>query len=86
LNNYLGLANNSEIRKIDAEAAKDWGLAYPMGARAMSGHTRYHEKLEQELADFVGREAAYLLNYGYQGMISIIESLVDRQDVIVLRL
>lgn len=83
LNNYLGLANNSEIRKIDAEAAKDWGLAYPMGARAMSGHTRYHEKLEQELADFVGREAAYLLNYGYQGMISIIESLVDRQDVIV---
>ncbi len=83
LNNYLGLANHPEVRKADAEAAKEWGLAYPMGARMMSGHTKYHEQLERELADFVGREAAYLLNYGYQGMVSIIESLVDRKDVIV---
>ena len=83
LNNYLGLANHPEVRKADAEAAKEWGLAYPMGARMMSGQTKYHEQLERELADFVGREAAYLLNYGYQGMVSIIESLVDRNDVIV---
>lgn len=83
INNYLGLANHPEVRKADAEAAKEWGLAYPMGARMMSGQTKYHEQLEEELADFVGREAAYLLNYGYQGMISIIESLVDRNDVIV---
>ncbi|MBE9481930.1 MAG: aminotransferase class I/II-fold pyridoxal phosphate-dependent enzyme [Bacteroidetes bacterium] len=83
LNNYLGLANHPEVRKADAEAAKEWGLAYPMGARMMSGQTKYHEQLERELADFVGREAAYLLNYGYQGMVSIIESLVDRKDVIV---
>ena len=83
LNNYLGLANHPEVRKADAEAAKEWGLAYPMGARMMSGQTKYHEQLEHELADFVGREAAYLLNYGYQGMVSIIESLVDRNDVIV---
>ncbi|MCK4360869.1 MAG: aminotransferase class I/II-fold pyridoxal phosphate-dependent enzyme, partial [Bacteroidales bacterium] len=83
LNNYLGLANHPEVRKADAEAAKEWGLAYPMGARMMSGQTKYHEQLERELADFVGREATYLLNYGYQGMVSIIESLVDRNDVIV---
>lgn len=83
LNNYLGLGNHPEVRKADAEAAKKWGLAYPMGARMMSGQTKYHEQLEQELADFVGRESAYLLNYGYQGMISIIESMVDRKDVIV---
>lgn len=83
LNNYLGLANHPEVRKADAEAAKEWGLAYPMGARMMSGHTKYHELLEQKLAEFVKREAAYLLNYGYQGMVSIINALVDRKDVIV---
>ena len=83
LNNYLGLGNHPEVRKTDAEAAKEWGLAYPMGARMMSGQTRFHEQLEQELADFVGRESSYLLNYGYQGMVSIIESMVDRKDVIV---
>ncbi len=83
LNNYLGLGNHPEVRKADAEAAEQWGLAYPMGARMMSGHTKYHEQLEQELADYVGREASYLLNYGYQGMVSIIDSMVDRKDVIV---
>jgi len=83
LNNYLGLANHPEIRKVDADAARDWGMAYPMGARMMSGHTKYHEQLEKELAEFVGKEDAYLLNYGYLGMISIIDSLVDRKDVIV---
>ena len=83
INSYLGLANHPEVRKVDAEAAKEWGLAYPMGARMMSGQTKYHEQLEQELADFVGKEKAYLLNYGYQGMVSIIQALVDRRDVIV---
>jgi glycine C-acetyltransferase len=83
LNNYLGLANHPEVRKADADAARDWGLAYPMGARMMSGHTKYHEELEQQLASFVNRPAAYLLNYGYQGMVSIINALVNRNDVIV---
>ncbi len=83
LNNYLGLANHPEIRKVDAEASKEWGLAYPMGSRMMSGQTKYHEQLEQDLADFVHKEASFLINYGYQGMISIIDSLVDRNDVIV---
>ncbi|MBN2892587.1 MAG: aminotransferase class I/II-fold pyridoxal phosphate-dependent enzyme [Bacteroidales bacterium] len=83
INSYLGLANHPEVRKADADAAKEWGLAYPMGARMMSGQTKYHEQLEQELADFVCKEKAYLLNYGYQGMVSIIQSLVDRNDVIV---
>ena len=83
LNNYLGLANHPEVREADAKAAKDWGLAYPMGARMMSGQTIYHEQLERELAAFVGKEDAFLLNYGYQGMVSIIDSLVDRKDVIV---
>ena len=83
LNNYIGLANHPEIRKVDAEAAKEWGLAYPMGARMMSGHTSLHEELEEKLASFVHKESAYLLNYGYQGMLSIIDSLVDRKDVIV---
>ena len=83
LNNYLGLANHPEVREADAQASKDWGLAYPMGARMMSGQTIYHEQLERELADFVGKEASFLLNYGYQGMVSIIDSLVDRHDVIV---
>jgi glycine C-acetyltransferase len=83
LNNYLGLANHPEVREADAQAAKDWGLAYPMGARMMSGQTKYHEQLERELADFVGKEDAFLLNFGYQGMVSIIDSLVDRHDAIV---
>jgi len=83
LNNYLGLANHPEVRKADADAAAQFGMAYPMGARMMSGQSNYHEQLERELAAFVGREAAYLLNYGYQGMVSVINSMVDRKDVIV---
>ncbi len=83
LNNYLGLANHPEVRKADADAAKEYGLGYPMGARMMSGHTSKHEELEAQLADFVGKEDAYLLNFGYQGMISIIDTLVNRNDVIV---
>ena len=83
LNNYLGLANHPEVRKADAQAAADYGMAYPMGARMMSGNTKYHESLEQGLAEFVGMEAGFLLNYGYQGMVSIIDTLVDRNDVIV---
>jgi glycine C-acetyltransferase len=83
LNNYLGLANDPEVRRVDAEAATEYGLAYPMGARMMSGQTSMHEKFEQMAAEFVGKEAAYLLNYGYQGMVSIIDSLVGRKDVIV---
>jgi glycine C-acetyltransferase len=83
LNNYLGLANDPEIRKVDAEAAAQYGLAYPMGARMMSGQTTMHEKFEQMAAEFVGKEAAYLLNYGYQGMVSIIDALAGRKDVIV---
>ena len=75
LNNYLGLGNHPDVRKADADAAAEWGMAYPMGARMMSGQTKYHEELERNLADFVGREASYLLNYGYQGIISIIDSL-----------
>ncbi|MCC5937482.1 MAG: aminotransferase class I/II-fold pyridoxal phosphate-dependent enzyme [Lunatimonas sp.] len=83
LNNYLGLANHPEVRKVDADAAAKWGAAYPMGARMMSGQTDLHEKLEDELAKFVGKEKAYVLNYGYQGIMSVIDSLVDRKDVIV---
>ena len=83
LNNYIGLGNHPEIREVDAKAAADWGLAYPMGARMMSGQTSKHEELEAKLAEFVGKEAGYLLNYGYQGMVSIIDALVGRKDVIV---
>jgi glycine C-acetyltransferase len=83
LNNYLGLANNPEVRKTDAEYAAQYGLAYPMGARMMSGHTTNHERFEKMAAEFVKKEAAYLLNYGYMGMVSIIDALVDRHDVIV---
>jgi glycine C-acetyltransferase len=83
LNNYLGLANDPEVKKADAEAAAKYGLAYPMGARMMSGQTTMHEKFEQMAAEFVKKESAYLLNYGYQGMVSIIDALVDRHDVIV---
>jgi glycine C-acetyltransferase len=83
LNNYLGLANHPEVREADAKAAADYGMAYPMGARMMSGNSIHHEELESSLATFVGKEDAFLLNYGYQGMLSIIDSLADRNDVIV---
>ena len=83
LNNYLGLGNDPEIRKVDAEAAAQWGMAYPMGARMMSGQTKYHEQLEQELASFMQKDDAFLLNYGYQGCMSAIEALVNRNDVVV---
>ena len=83
VNDYLGLANHPEVRKVDAEAAAEFGSAYPMGARMMSGHTDLHEQLEEELADFVGKEAAYLLNFGYQGILSTIDTLVGKDDVIV---
>lgn len=83
VNNYLGLANHPEIRKVDAEAAKDWGLAYPMGSRMMTGQTSMHEKLEAEIADFMEKEDAFLLNFGYQGMVSAIDAMIDRHDVIV---
>jgi glycine C-acetyltransferase len=83
LNNYLGLANHPEVREADAKAAADYGMAYPMGARMMSGNSIHHEELENNLAKFVGKADAFLLNYGYQGMVSIIDSLVDRNDVIV---
>lgn len=83
LNNYLGLANHPEVRAVDSKAAADFGMAYPMGARMMSGNSIHHEELEQDMAAFVGKEDAFLLNYGYQGMVSIIDALVDRNDVIV---
>ncbi len=83
LNNYIGLANHPEIRKVDAEAAAQWGMAYPMGARMMSGQTKYHEQLEQDLASFMQKEDAFLLNFGYQGCQSAIEALVGRHDVMV---
>src|ERR1700730_1515713 len=83
LNNYLGLANHPEVRKTDAEASARFGLASPMGARMMSGNSNYHEQLERELAEFVMKEDAALLNYGYQGMVSIIDVLCSRHDVIV---
>ncbi len=83
INNYFGLANHPEVREVDAQAAKDWGMAYPMGARMMSGATKYHDQLEVELADFIGKEKALLVNYGYQGILSAIDALVNRHDVIV---
>jgi glycine C-acetyltransferase len=83
LNNYLGLANHPEVRKTDAEAAAQYGMAYPMGARMMSGQTTKHEELERELAAFVGKPDAFLLNYGYQGMVSVIDAICGRNDVIV---
>lgn len=83
LNNYLGLANHPEVRKTDADAAAQFGLALPMGARMMSGNSNYHEQLERELAAFEHKEDAILLNYGYQGMVSIIDVLCSRHDVIV---
>ena len=83
VNDYLGLANHPEVRKVDAEAAAEFGSAYPMGARMMSGHTDLHEQLEEQLANFVGKEASYLLNFGYQGILSTIDTLVGKDDVIV---
>ncbi len=83
LNNYIGLANHPEVREADAQAAADYGMAYPMGARMMSGQTNKHEELEHNLAEFVGKQDAFLLNFGYQGMVSIIDAIVGRNDVIV---
>lgn len=83
LNNYLGLANHPEVRKADADAAAKYGLALPMGARMMSGNSDLHEQLEAELAAFEGKEDAILLNYGYQGMVSLVDVLCSRHDVIV---
>jgi glycine C-acetyltransferase len=83
LNNYLGLANDPEVIETDSKAAAKYGMAYPMGARMMSGQTDQHEKFERMAAEFVDKEAAYLLNYGYQGMVSIIDALVDRHDIVV---
>ncbi len=83
LNNYLGLANHPEVRKADAEAASRWGLAYPMGSRMLTGHTSLHEQLERELADFEKKEDAFLFNFGYQGIVSTIQSLLTRADVVV---
>lgn len=83
LNNYLGLANHPEIRKIDADATAQYGLAYPMGARMMSGNSNHHEQLERELAAFEQKEDAILLNFGYQGIMSTIDALCGRHDVIV---
>ncbi|TWP30046.1 aminotransferase class I/II-fold pyridoxal phosphate-dependent enzyme [Apibacter muscae] len=83
INDYLGLANHPEVRKADADAGVKYGMAYPMGARAMSGQTPQHAELERQLAEFVNKESAYLLNFGYQGMLSIIDTLVSKNDVIV---
>jgi len=84
LNNYLGLANHPQVRKVDAEAAARWGMAYPMGSRMMTGQTALHERLERELAEFEHKEAAFEFNFGYQGIVSCIDALVSRQDVIVI--
>jgi len=83
VNDYLGLSNHPEVRKVDSEAAEQYGSAYPMGARMMSGHTSMHEKLENQLAEFVNKESAYVLNFGYQGILSIVDTLVSKNDVIV---
>lgn len=83
VNDYLGLANHPEVRQVDAAAGTQYGSAYPMGARMMSGHTTLHEQLQNELAAFVNKEAAYLLNFGYQGILSAIDALVSKDDVIV---
>ena len=83
LNNYLGLVNHPETRKIDTIAAEKWGMGNPMGSRMMSGNTKMHEELEKIIAEFVSREDAMLLNFGYQGIMSCIDALVTRRDVIV---
>lgn len=83
LNNYLGLANDPEVRKADADAAREWGLAYPMGSRMLTGNTRYHEELERRFAEFEKKEDAFLFNFGYQGIVSTIDCLLGRHDVAV---
>ena len=83
INNYIGLSNHKEVRLADEQATKDWGLGYPMGSRMMSGNTNYHEQLENELSSFMKKEDTILLNFGYQGIMSSIDALVDRKDVIV---
>jgi len=83
INNYLGLSTHPEVREVDTQASKDWGLGYPMGSRMMSGNTDFHEKLERDLSDYVQKEDTILLNFGYQGMLSAIDALVDRKDVII---
>jgi glycine C-acetyltransferase len=83
INNYLGLSNHPEVKEIDAQASKDWGLGYPMGSRMMSGNTSQHELLEEQLSDYVQKEDTILLNFGYQGMLSAVDALVDRKDVII---
>jgi glycine C-acetyltransferase len=83
LNNYLGLANHPEVRKADADGARDFGLAYPMGARMMSGNSNLIEQFEAELSEFVGKEDTMILNYGYQGIMSLIDALLSRHDVVI---
>jgi glycine C-acetyltransferase len=83
LNDYLGLANHPEVRAVDAEAAARWGFAAPMGARMLTGQTKYHEQFERNAAAYVQKEDAFLLNFGYQGCMSIVQALADRRDVIV---
>jgi glycine C-acetyltransferase len=83
LNNYLGLANHPEVRKADADASAEYGLALPMGARMMSGNSDLHEQLERELAEFVHKEDSILMNYGYQGIMSAIDAICGRHDVVV---
>ncbi|MCB0686768.1 MAG: pyridoxal phosphate-dependent aminotransferase family protein, partial [Saprospiraceae bacterium] len=83
INNYLGLANHPEVRKVDADSAAEWGMAYPMGSRMMSGNTKYHGQLENELAAFVQKPAGLLVNFGYQAMTSAIDALLSRKDVVV---
>ena len=83
VNNYIGLSNEEEVRRVDADAAKHWGLGYPMGSRMMSGNTNHHEQLENNLSEFIKKEDTILLNFGYQGIMSCIDAIVDRNDVIV---
>lgn len=83
LNNYLGLANHPEVRKVDADSAAQYGMGHPMGARMMSGNSVHHVELEKQLAEFIMKQDVILLNYGYQGVVSIIDAIVDRKDVIV---
>ena len=82
-NNYLGLANHPEVRAVDTRAVQQYGLAYPMGSRIMSGNTHEHEALENELSHFVDKECSLLLNYGYQGMVSAIDALLTRRDIVI---
>jgi len=83
VNNYLGLANHPAVREADTQGAKNWGLAYPMGSRMMSGNTELHDELEKQLAEFEMKEAAVLVNFGYQGIMSAIDCLLSRRDVVV---